>query len=59
LSSLSSASISSLSMSNAAAAVSLASSLRLNPYDLRPLTLPSPLDTAFINVAQQVCIYEI
>lgn len=54
LSSLGSGSMSSLSMSGAAAAVSLASSLRLNPYDLRPLTLPSPLDTAFINAAQQV-----
>ena len=55
MTSLSGSTVASLGMSNAAAA-SLANSLRLNPYDLRPLTLPSPLDTAFINAAQQVMV---
>ncbi|CAG7728279.1 unnamed protein product, partial [Allacma fusca] len=47
------ATMASVSNLNLNAAANLANSLRLNPYDLRPLTLPTPLDTAFINAAQQ------
>jgi len=43
-----------VSSSTPSAVTNLATSLRLNPYDLRPLALPSPLDAAFINAAQQV-----